>query len=117
MQRSMREIKSVSRSITDISQGSNSLAEMVLEQASATNEIAKSASGASLDATTVTEALKAVRETIEYTQEATKVVLGFAGDLSARASEVGQAMDTLFKAAANSSTVRGLADLTQSSIK
>ena len=117
MQRSMREIELASRSISDISQGSNSLAEMVLEQASATNEIAKSAGGASLNATTVTEALKAVRETIEYTQEATKVVLGFAGDLSARASEVGQAMDTLFKAAANSSTVRGLADLTQSSIK
>ena len=66
---------------------------------------------------TVTEALKPVRETIEYTQEATKVVLGFAGDLSARASEVGQAMDPLFKAAANSSTVRGLADLTRSSIR
>ena len=114
MQRSMGEIKSASWSISDISQGSTSLAEMVLEQAHATNEIAKSASGASLNAATVTEALKTVQETIEYTQEATKVVLGYASDLSARATEVGQAMDTLFTAA-KGSTVRGLADLARSS--
>ena len=111
MQRSMGEIELASWSISDISQGSTSLAEMVLEQAHATNEIAKSASGASLNAATVTEALKTVQETIEYTQEATKVVLGYASDLSARATEVGQAMDMLFYPAAKGSTVRGLADL------
>jgi methyl-accepting chemotaxis protein len=113
MQKSMWEIESASRSISAISHGSTSLAEMVLEQARATNEIAKSASGASLNATTVTDALKTVQETIDYTHQATKVVLGFAGDLSARAAEVDQAMDTLFKAAAKSSTVRRLPDLAQ----
>jgi len=115
MHRSMGEIASANRSIAEISQVSTSLADMVMEQARATNEIAKSASGASLNATTVTGALRTVQETIAYTQEATKVVLSFAGDLSVRATEVGQAMDTLFKAAAKSSTVRELADLTRSS--
>jgi hypothetical protein len=59
----------------------------------------------------VTAALKTVQETIEFTQDATKAVLGFASDLSERSIEVGQAMDTLFKAVAKNATVRVLADL------
>lgn len=115
MQRSMGEIAATSKSVTELSEASDSLAEMVMEQAAATNEIAESASSASLNATTVSDALKTMQDTIRCTRDATNLVLGFAGDLSGRAAEIERAMDTLFKAAAQSSTVRELADLARSS--
>jgi methyl-accepting chemotaxis protein len=115
MRRSMSEITSTNQSITEISGVSSSLAEMIMHQAHATNEIAKNANSASLNATTVTDALKTMQDTIRCTQDATNGVLGFAADLSSRSSEIGDAMDTLFKAAAESSTVKELADLARTS--
>ena len=115
MRRSMSEITSTNQSITEISGVSSSLAEMIMHQAHATNEIAKNANSASLNATTVTDALKTMQDTIRCTQDATNVVLGFAADLSNRSSEIGEAMDTLFKAAAQSSTVKELANLARTS--
>ena len=115
MRRSMSEITSTNQSITEISGVSSSLAEMIMHQAHATNEIAKNANSASLNATTVTDALKTMQDTIRCTQDATNVVLGFAADLSNRSSEIGEAMDTLFKAAAQSLTVKELANLARTS--
>jgi methyl-accepting chemotaxis protein len=114
MRRSMSEITSTNQSITEISGVSGSLAETVMQQASATNIIAKSANGASLNATTVAAALKTMQDTIRRTQDATNLVLGFVGDLSSRSAEIGSAMDALFKAA-QSSTVKELANLARSS--
>lgn len=115
MRRSISEITSTNLSITEISGVSGSLAEMVMQQARATNEIAKNANSASLNATTVTDVLKTMQDTIRYTQNAANLVHGFAGDLSGRSTEIGDAMDTLFKAAAQSSTVKELANLARSS--
>jgi methyl-accepting chemotaxis protein len=115
MRRSMNEITSTSQSITEISGVSSSLAEMVMHQAHATNEIAKNANSASLNASTVSDALKTMQDTIRCTQDATNLVLGFADDLSSRSAEIGGAMDTLFKAAAQSSTVKEFANLARPS--
>ena len=114
MHRSMREIASSNQSISEISNVSGSLAGMVTEQAHATSEIAKSANSASLNATTVTDALRTMEETIRCTQDATNVVLGFVGELSTRAAEVGAAMDGLFKAAQGAG-VKEFANLARSS--
>jgi hypothetical protein len=55
--------------------------------------------------------LKTVRETIQRTQEATQFVLNFAGDLTQRSTKIEQAMDTLFKAAAERSVLKEFTDL------
>ncbi len=114
MQRSMSETMLANQSIAEISQASNLLTETVVQQALATNEIAENANSASLNAATVTEALKTVQDTIRGTREATNLVLGFAGDLSTRTAEISEAMDRLFKNAAQSSTVKELVDLASS---
>jgi len=114
MRRSMSEITSTNQSITEISGVSSALAEMINHQANATNEIAKNANSASLNATTVTDALKTMQDTIRWTEDATNVVLGFAADLSNRSGEIGDAMDQLFKAAQNSA-VKELANLARTS--
>ena len=111
MRRSMGEIASTSQSITEISGVAGSVAETVMQQAGATNEIAKNANGAALNATTVADALKTMQDTIRRTQDATNLVLTFSKDLSRRSAEIGGAMDTLFKAAAQSSTVKEFANL------
>jgi methyl-accepting chemotaxis protein len=115
MYRSMNEIAAANQSIAEISEASSSLAGMVMEQAQAANEIAKSANSTSLNATTVTDALKTMQDTIRCTQDATTLVLGLASDLSARAAEISEAIDTLFKTAGKSATVKELADLARSS--
>ena len=111
MRQSIDEITSANKSIGEISEISNLLTEMVMQQAQATNQIAKNANSASLNAATVTEALKATQDTIRSTQTAADVVLGFVANLSTQAAEIGEAMDTLFKAAERSSTVKELANL------
>ena len=115
MRRSIGEIASTSRSITEISGVAGSVAETVMQQAGATNEIAKNANGAALNATTVADAVKTMQDTIRRTQDATNLVLTFSKDLSRRSAEIGGAMDTLFKAAAQSSTVKEFANLAGSS--
>lgn len=115
MRQSMGEIAAANASIGEISTASDSLTGMVTEQASATSEIAKSANSASQNAAVVTEALLTIQETVRSTRAATDSVLSFVGDLSARAAEIGTAMDTLFKAAAQSSAVKELANLANSS--
>lgn len=111
MRQSIDEITSANKSIAAISEVSNLLTEMVMQQAQATNQIAKNANSASLNAATVTEALKTTHDTIQSTQNAADVVPGFVANLSAQAAEIGEAMDTLFKTAERSSTVRDFANL------
>jgi methyl-accepting chemotaxis protein len=111
MRRSMDQISSTSRSIGEISGSADVVAQTVMQQASATNEIAKNANGVAENATTVAAALKMMQATILRTEEATKLVLNFTGDLSLRSGEIGNAMDTLFKAAAEQSGVRKFTDL------
>jgi hypothetical protein len=90
-QRSIAEIAAANQSNAAISAGTDSLTGMVTEQARATDEIASSASSASLNA--AVDALKTMQETIRGTQEAANTVRGLVGDLSARAAEIGAAMD------------------------
>jgi methyl-accepting chemotaxis protein len=115
MRGSMEEINSSSQSITEISNLSDALAGMVMKQAQATNEIAKSANSASLNATTVIEALKTTQDTIRGTQDATKLVLDFVGELSTRAAEISRAMDNLFEAAEQGSAVKEFVNLARAS--
>jgi methyl-accepting chemotaxis protein len=111
MRQSIGEITLANKSIMEISEVSSMLTGMVMQQAQAANQIAKNANSASLNAATVTEALKTTHDTIRSTQTAADVVLGFVANLSAQAAEIGEAMDTLFKAAERSSTVKELANL------
>jgi len=111
MRQSVGEIALTGDSIAEISRAADSIAAAVMQQAAATNEIAKNASGATTNATKVTDALKAIQDSAQRTEEATKKLLDFSGDLSKRSREIGDAMDALFEAAARSSTVKEFANL------
>jgi methyl-accepting chemotaxis protein len=111
MRRSLGETVSTGQTIADISAVAQAVAAIVSQQTGATNEIAKNVSGAAANARTVADALKTVEDTIQRTQDATKLVLNFSGDLSRRSSEIDVAMDTLFSAAARSSSIKKFANL------
>jgi methyl-accepting chemotaxis protein len=109
--KSMGEIASTDKTIMQISAVAEAVATSVSQQASATNEIAHNASGAAANAATVTAALKTVGDTLQRTEETTKLVLSFSADLARRSDEIGQAMDALFAAAATNKEVRALPNL------
>jgi methyl-accepting chemotaxis protein len=100
--KSMGEITSTDETITRIS--AVAVAASARQQASATNDIARNASGAAANAATVGDALKTVGDTVRRTEETTKLVLNFSADLSRRSQEIGKAMDTLFSAVSNVGT-------------
>jgi methyl-accepting chemotaxis protein len=102
--KSMGEIASTSETITQISAIAEAVATSTNQQANATNEIAHNASGAATNAATVADALKTVGNTIQRTEETTKLVLNFSADLSRRSEEIDKAMDRLFSAASNIGT-------------
>lgn len=111
MQQSITEIAATKQSIVDSSDNAELVVESVLHEANTTKEIVEKASGAAGNATTVAAALKTMRATIQRTEEATKFVLNFAGDLTRRSTEIERAMDTLFKAAAERSVPKQFTDL------
>jgi methyl-accepting chemotaxis protein len=109
--KSLGEITSTSEAMTNISAVAEAVAAAASQQASTTNEIARNTNGAAANAATVTEALKTVEATIRRTEEATKLVLDFSGDLTRRSKEIGKAMDALFSAAASSLGVKKFSNL------
>jgi methyl-accepting chemotaxis protein len=111
MRRSIGEIASTGETIANISAVAEAVATTASEQASTTNEIAKNINGAAANATTVADALKTVEDTIRRTQETTKLVLSFSGDLAQRSQEISKAMDTLFGVAAQSAGVKKFSNL------
>jgi methyl-accepting chemotaxis protein len=109
--RSVDEIGSTSKTIEEIAAMAERVAVAMDAQATATGEIASSASGAVVNANTVTAALDAVEETIAHTQGKTRVALESSRDLSRRTEEIDAAMDALFSIASRHSGFQDLSDL------
>ncbi len=116
--RSVDEIASAGGIVADIAEIAEAVAAAVDEQSAATMSIARSASSAATNASTVADALKMVEETINRTQSAAKFVLELSGDLSVRQSELDSAVDALFATARQDvSEAKGFADLNQTAAK
>jgi methyl-accepting chemotaxis protein len=109
--KSVDEIGSTGATVGAIAETAEDLAARVSDQASATGEIAESASGAAANAATLAETFKKVEETVESTREAARNVLGVSGDLSALTTQIDAAIDKLIELAAQGSGVQKLADL------
>jgi methyl-accepting chemotaxis protein len=99
--RSVEEIAGAGTTISDVARIAERVAASVDAQASVTGEIAKSASAASANAATVSNALTAVDDAIRHTQEAARTVLEFSHGLSSSTRELDAAVDKLFKATAD----------------
>ena len=111
MKQSIAEIAETKQAIVNSSERAELVVGSVLREVDTTQEIVTSATGAADNAATAAAGLKTVRETIQRTQEATQFVLNFAGDLTQRSTKIEQAMDTLFKAAAERSVLKEFTDL------
>jgi methyl-accepting chemotaxis protein len=110
--RSVEEIASARGIVADIARIAETVAAAVDEQSSATASIARSASSAAANASTVADALKMVEETINRTQGAARSVLELSGDLNARQGELDAAVEALFAAARKEEgEAKGFADL------
>jgi methyl-accepting chemotaxis protein len=99
--RSVEEIAGAGTTISDVAAIAERVAASVDAQASVTGEIAKSASAATTNAATVSNALTAVDDAIRQTQDAAGAVLEFSRGLSRRTGELDAAVETLFKATAD----------------
>jgi methyl-accepting chemotaxis protein len=110
--RSVEEIASAGGIVADIARIAEAVAAGVDEQSAATASIARSASSAATNASTVADALRMVEETIKRTEGAARFVLELSGDLNARQSELDAAVDALFATARKNETANaGFADL------
>jgi methyl-accepting chemotaxis protein len=99
--RSVEEIAGAGTTISDVARIAERVAASVEAQASVTGEIARSASAASANAATVSNALTAVDDAIRHTREAAHTVLEFSHGLSSSTRELDAAVDKLFKATAD----------------
>jgi methyl-accepting chemotaxis protein len=99
--RSVAEIAGAGTTISDVAAIAERVAASVDAQAAVTGEIAKSASAATANATTVSTALALVDDTIRQTQDAAQAVLEYSRGLSSRTGELDAAVETLFKATAD----------------
>jgi methyl-accepting chemotaxis protein len=111
MRQSITEIAAGKSAIVESSTSADCIVRSVTQEVRATDAISASVHGAAENAVTVASALKLMQDTIRQTDQATKLVLGFADDLSRRSAEVEEAMSKLFEAAAKRSGVRQFADL------
>jgi methyl-accepting chemotaxis protein len=107
--RSVEEIASTGRTISEIAATADSVATAVNEQATATDTIAGSALHAANNAKAVAIALKTVADTIGRTQEAAQSVLDFSRGLSRNTAELDQVVDALLSTASHhSDSIKGL---------
>jgi methyl-accepting chemotaxis protein len=110
---SVTEIGSTAETISQIATTAERVSSAVDAQTRATTEIAESASGAALNATTVSGALQAVSDTIAQTQVAAKVALDTSRSLFDQAEHFGEAMDRLLGVASRHQGVQDLWDLSK----
>jgi methyl-accepting chemotaxis protein len=107
--RSVEEIASTGRTISDIAATADSVATAVNEQTTATDSIAGSALHAAGNAKAVAAALKTVAETIGRTQEAAQLVLDFSRGLSKNTTDLDNVVDALLTTASHhSDSIKGL---------
>jgi methyl-accepting chemotaxis protein len=107
--RSVEEIASTGRTISEIAATADSVATAVNEQATATDTIAGSALHAASNAKAVAAALKTVAETIARTQEAAQSVLDSSHGLSKNTTELDKVVDALLTTASHhSDSIKGL---------
>jgi methyl-accepting chemotaxis protein len=111
MRSSMNEIETTGLTIAKISSDADAVATTIAQQSNATNEIARNATGAAKNAVIVTEALRTIEETVLRALQGTKAVLALADNLARQSSEIDEATETLFAAAAKNSEVNELAEL------
>jgi methyl-accepting chemotaxis protein len=110
---SVSEIGSTTETISQIASTAERVSSAVDAQTKATSEIAEGASGAALNATTVSGALQTVSDTIAQTQVAAKVALDTSRDLFDQAEHFGKAMDRLLGVASRHQGVHELWDLSK----
>ena len=116
--RSVEEIASAGGIVADIAQIAETVAIAVDEQSVATASIARSASSAAANATTVADALHKVEDTIKRTESAARHVLELSADLGARQGDLDAAFETLFATARKHEEANsGLADLNQTATR
>ena len=107
--RSVEEIASTGRTISEIAATADSVATAVNEQTTATDSIAGSAFHAASNAKAVAAALKTVAETIGRTQQAAQLVLDFSRGLSKNTTDLDNVVDALLTTASHhSDSIKGL---------
>ena len=107
--KSVEEIASTGRTISEIAATADSVATAVNEQATATDTIAGSALHAASNAKAVAIALKTVAETIGQTREAAQSVLDFSHGLSRNTTDLDKVVDALLSTASHhSDSLKGL---------
>jgi methyl-accepting chemotaxis protein len=115
--RSVEEIASAGGIVSEIAKIAETVAVAVDEQSVATASIARSASSAAQNASTVAGALRMVEDTIKRTEGAARHVLELSADLSARQGELDLAVEALFATARAQEAAKGFADLNQAAGK
>jgi methyl-accepting chemotaxis protein len=109
--RSVHEIAGTGQSVSDIAGIAEAVAAAVDEQSSATGSIAQSASRTATNATTVSDALQIVEDTVCRSQRAAATVLEFSASLRDRTAEFEKALQVLFQASADQVGMKRFSDL------
>jgi methyl-accepting chemotaxis protein len=113
--RSVGGIAGTSKTITEIATSAEVVAAAVNEQSAATANLANSASRTAANATTVSDSLNSVEQTILRTQTAAASVLEFATSLHSRTAEYDAALKALFRVASEHSGLQRFTDLSKAS--
>jgi methyl-accepting chemotaxis protein len=108
---SVGEIAGTGRSVSEIAAIAEAVAAAVDEQSSATGSIAQSAGRTATNATTVSDALKVVEETVCKSQSAAATVLEFSTSLRDRTIEFEKALGVLFQASSDQVGIKKFTDL------
>ena len=108
---SVGEIAGTGRSVSEIAAIAEAVAAAVDEQSSATGSIAQSAGRTATNATTVSDALKVVEETVCKSQSAAATVLEFSTSLRDRTIEFEKALELLFRASSDQVGIKKFSDL------
>jgi methyl-accepting chemotaxis protein len=108
---SVSEIAGTGRSVSELASIAEAVAAAVDEQSSATGSIAQSAGRTATNATTVSQALKIVEETVCKSQTAAATVLEFSTSLRDRTIEFEKALQVLFHASADPVGMKKFSDL------
>ncbi len=109
--RSVEEIAGTGRTITELAEIAQRVANNINDQTQTTSSIAIESGNAARNATTAAEALTAFGETIGETRQAAEASLKIAKTLASSAAEIRVAMNRLFEFAAEQETIKEFSDL------
>jgi methyl-accepting chemotaxis protein len=109
--RSVDVIAGTGKTIGEIANIAESVAAAVDEQTSVTGNIAANAGRTAANAETVSDALRAVEQTIQHTHTAANMVLEFSRSLHGRSAEFEAALESLFRGTHDHVGVRKFTDL------